>query len=258
MSSYLTFLTDNLVLNSDVSVLTGGENAQYPVKNIKHEHTTQTFRSTSNTSEILVDLKATESIDAFAMVGSTVDGVGVTTVTLYGSGTTDFSSSTPITVDISHEHNFGFKLFDAGSYRFWKLELTNTAGYCELSNIYLGSKTQLIENNLSIGTFRYEQADNASVSTNSYGQRFIDKLNTLTSLSGTIKSALSSEFELLNQIYTRHGETEPLWVIADPEGNLSSGSEYLFSGYFYFDRAFTWKSSGPNLYDVNINLGEAV
>lgn len=257
--SLITFLTDNRTLDASLSVLTGGENSQFPLSNIQHAHTTKVFRSTSNTSEILIDLKATQMIDAFAMVGSTTEGIGVTTVTIYGSATTDFTGSTPRVVTLSPEHNFGFKLFNAGnSFRFWKVKLTNTAGYCELSNIYLGSKTQLADNNLSRDTFLYKQEDQAKITSNLYGQRFIDKTNTLMSLSGVIKLCTVSEFETLNALYTAHGEAEPLWFLLDPDGCMATGSEFLFSGYFYFDKAFTWKSSGPSLYDVGINLGEAV
>ena len=256
--SKLTFLSDNLVLDSGLSVISGGENSQFPLINIQHPFTTKTFRSTSNTSEILVDLKITQSVDAFAIVGSSIEGLGVTTVTLYGSGTTDFTGATPITVDLSPEHNFGFKLFDAGgSFRFWKVELTNTAGFCELSNIYLGQKTQLLENTLSRDSFRYTQKDNANIRTNTYNQRFIDKKNTVVSLSGEIKFATSDEFDTLNGIYTTHGETEPVWFILDPDDCISTNSKFLFSGYFYITKAFNWRTSGPALFDVQIFLEEA-
>lgn len=256
--SYITFLTNNLALDADVSVLSGGENSQFPLSNIQHTHTTKVFRSTSNTSEILIDLHVTTLIDSFAMVGSTTEGIGVTTVTLYASATTDFSGSTPITIDISPDHNFGFKLFDAGgSYRFWKISMSATAGYCELSKIYLGPKTQLIDNTLSGPTFSYSRKDNSKISVNSYGQRFIDMGNTLDTLSGTVKYADSSEFDTLNNIYRDHGESTPLWFITDPDGTICTDSEFLFSGYFYITKSFDWKSSGPGVFDVNIVLGEA-
>ena len=254
----MIFLANNLVLDADLSVISGGENSQFPLSNIQHSHTTKVFRSTGNTSEILIDLHITHLVDSFALVGSTTDGIGTTGVTLYGSATDDFTSSTPINIDLSPEHNFGFKLFDAGgSFRFWKIVLTGTAGYCELSNIYLGAKTELEDNDISGPTFGYSQNDNSKISSNTYGQKFIDIGNTISTLSGTVKYANSTEFDILNNIYRDHGESAPLWFLTYPNGCFITDAEFIFSGYFYFSKAFDWKSSGPGFFDVTLNLTEA-
>ncbi len=256
--SKMTFLSNNYTDEADFSIISGGEEAQFPVENIQHPFTTKVFRSTSDVSEILIDLHITTSIDSFAVVGSTIDGIGFTTATLYGSPTVDFTASTPIEIDLSAEHNFGFKLFDVAVFRFWKLELTNTAGFCEVSNIYIGKKTEISDNAISVDSFSYSQNDNSNISKNEYGQKFIDVRNTIMSLGGTVKYANSSEFETLNDIHVYHGKHTPIWFILDPDGTMSNNSQYLFSGYFHFAKDFNWKSSGPRLFDITIELEEAV
>lgn len=251
------FLTNNLVLGSDLTVLEGGENAQYPLSNLKHTFTTKTFRSTSNTSSIQLDLKTSQPIDMFCIVGSALDGMGVTAVTIYGSATTDFSSSTPITVNLSQVHNFGFKQLTEVSHRFWKVELTHTGTYVELSNIYLG-KSSSFTNGFKVGALNYQQKDMNKSTSNDYGQVFSDVRPSQQILTGTIQYCNSEEFNYLDDLYKSHGTHSPLWLIADPSGCLADESEYLFSGYFYFDKSATWKNSAPSLFDITVTFAEVI
>ena len=122
----LTFMSDNRMLDADLSMVVGTENTQFPLTNIALDFTTKVFRSNETAVEILVDLKNTTLVDSFCMVGSSIDGIGIGDMSIQGSGSTDFSGATVIDIDINAAFNFGFKLFDAGgSFRFWKRTISH-------------------------------------------------------------------------------------------------------------------------------------
>lgn len=255
--SNLNFLSDNRLLEADLSMITGTVNAQYPLNNIKHDFTTKVFRSNEDVIEILIDLNSPTAIDAFAVVGSSVSGLGFGTMSLYGSITADFTGATEVSIDVSGNHNIGFKLWNsAGSFRYWKLVIDNTGGdYVEISNFYIGIKTELT-NGIDIGSFKYAELDNSRTVKNKYGQRFIDTFNKIKTLEGQVKYLNKTEFDTLNNLYIQNGKSIPIWLIVDPDGVMATDGEFLFSGYFYFDKDLKYSSSGPCLYDVNLNFSE--
>ncbi len=256
--SALTFLSDNRVMDATFSMLVGTENAQFPLTNMQNDFTTKVFRSNENAIEIQVDLQATNAIDSFAVVGSSTDGLGLGDITIYGSATTNFTGATAVPIDISAANNFGFKFFTpGGSYRYWKIVVNNSAGsYVEISNIYLGIKTQFANNGISTETFKYSEMDNSKIVKNRYGQKFIDTYNTIKSMSGTMKFVNAAEFESLNNIFTQHKKNTPIWVVLDPDGQMLTDSEYKFSGYFYFNSDLKWSLAAPTLYNVKLNFSE--
>lgn len=254
--SYVTFLTDNKILNANMTLSAGTENAQYPMTNIQHEFTTKVFRSNEGTVSIVFDLNEVSDIDMICLVGSSQDGMGFSTATIEGSATNVFTG-TPVNINISHIHNFAFKELDPQTYRYWKLTLVSSpGGYVEVSNIYLGKKTQLLNNNISQG-FSYANSTKSKVAKNAYSQRFIDIYNTVKTLRGSIKFVNAEEFEILSDIHNKHGENYPLWFMLDVKGDMQiADSEYIFSGYFYMDD-LDWKHVALSLFDVNISLEEA-
>lgn len=250
----LTFLSENFVNDATLSVITGATDAQFPADNIKDIRTTKVFRSSDNTVELQIDLLVTQAIDAFAIVGSSTDGLGFSSVTLYGSGSTDFSGSTPITVDLNAENNIGFKFFTEASFRFWKLEFTGTGSYTEVANIFLGKKDQFTENSLSLGSFRYLNRDTSIIRNNDFEQPFIDLRARNKELRGTMQHMNRSEFDLINEIQNRHGKSIPLWVFADPSGESATDGEFLFSMYCRFTIMRVISMSGFGLYNVSMTF----
>lgn len=253
----LTIMNDNLFLNASLSMIVGTENSQFPLTNMQHDFTTKTFRSNENSIEILVDLQSTIDVDSFAIVGSSVTGLGLTSLSIYGSATTDFTGATEIVVDLSSEHNFGFNLFSTQSFRYWKIEATSAGSYVEISNLFLGERTELTNNGLDMSSFTYATADNSNISSNRYGQRFIDSYNKIKEVSGTIRYANKAELDTLDDIWLQNGRSIPLWVMVDPDDCIITDGKYKMSGYFYFTKDVSFRSSGPSLFDLNIDLGEA-
>ena len=239
-------------------MVVGTENVQFPLTNIKNDFTTKVFRSNETTVEILIDLQATTTIDSFAIVGSSVDGIGFGDMSIQGSGSTDFSGSSVISIDVDSDFNFGFKLFTGVAFRYWKITVENTAGsYVELSNLYLGEKTQLLQNGFSLSSFAYSSTDNIDTKRNRYGQRFIDEYNRINSMSGSIEHATQAEFQEINDVYMQQGKTRPIFFILDPDGDTATDGEFLYSGFFYLDNDLSWSFSGPRLYNITVILSEA-
>ena len=330
MSSTIGFLTDNFTAgitdSTKYEVLSGAEDAQFPMTNLGKVFTTSVFRSTGTNVEIRIDMGAGRTIDTVSLVGHNVDGLGITSATIEFSPTTSFvgasitafadggsgqvivtsashnltngdsvtisgttnyngtftvSNKTTntfeitdswvsddatgswnkiITIDLSAEHNFGFKYFtEQASMRYAKLVLVGSS-YCEISNLYVGKRTELANNNIDTNSFSYSTIENFKSKSNNYGQIFIDKYNTVNTMSGTIKYVNLAEFEAIQNIYAEVGNTLPLWFILDNEGNLSTdgSSKYLFSGYFYLKGALSWTTVAPSLYDTTLALVEIV
>lgn len=255
--SKLTFLTNNLIGDANISLQTGSQNSQFPLDNIKIAFSSKVFRSTGSSCAILIDCLVPSPVDTFCVRGDVSEGaLGFDTCVLKGSATTDFSSSTPITIDLSEEHNFGFKQFTEVSYRYWLIELTGSA-FCELSNVYLGKKTEFLHNDINTQSFSFGDIDNVSIQKNKYGQKFINQYNFIQELSGNINLVTPSELAVLREIYLNHGRHIPIWFMLDPLGEMPvEDSEFLFSGFFYLEQDFQFKAVTVGLYTVNLVLTE--
>ena len=258
--SCLTFGSNNLATNSATtySIITGTENAQFPLSYISHPFTTKVFRSEGNTVEILIDTKTSTNKNMFAIAGSTIDGLGFTSISIYGSPSSDFTGSTEIVVDVNDTYNFGYKLFDDVSFRYFKLSLTGNGSYAEISNIFLGEQYGFSTNTFSIAGFEFFNKDNAKVSTNAYNQKFITRYNKIKSLNGSIDYINREEFDLLNYIYTEHGISTPIWFIYDQDDASAIDGQFVFSGYYYMTTTPTFKAIGGQLWNSSLSFEEAV
>ena len=249
------FLAGKLINNSNLTVISGTVNAQFPLDNIKHDFSTKVARSTTSSFSILIDILSVSAVDIIAIRGSQIDGIGFTAATIEGSATTVFSG-TPINIDISVEHNLAFKELSSSNLRYWKLSFTGTS-YVEISNIYIGQKVQMLDNNIGMG-FNYSVNTNSKVTKNLFGQRFIDEYGFSKKIIGDIKYANSTEFDQLNDIQLQYGENKPILFILDSNNDITiTNSKYLFSGIFYMSD-LNWKQVAPGLFDCQISLEESM
>lgn len=246
------FLTNNLLEQANLSVTTGTINNQFPLNNLKHDHTSEFCRINGNTAKIVLDLGSISEVDIFCITGDAVEnGLGFTGCELRGSATTDFSGSTAHTIILNQEYNFGFKSFTAESFRFWEITLTGDT-YVDISNVFLGNKTILTNNGFSSKNFNYFFKDNSKISKNEYNQKFVDKKNKCKYIRGSINTLVTTEFDKLFDIYNNHSTTKPLWFLLDPEGNMpDTDSEWKFSGYMRFSQEFLYKMVIPGIYDIS-------
>jgi len=252
------FGSNNLVDNATLSMLTGDENAQFPLTNIQLPITGKVFRADGATVEIQLDLGTMFSIDTFMLVGDSIEGLGVSNIELYGSTTSGVFDPTPLaTVDLSSDNNFGFKQFTEVNYRYWKLKLEGST-FCELSNIFIGKATSFATNAISLGSFKYLVKENMKESKNNYGTKFINKYNTQKTLSGDLKLLNSTEYNTIRTIYAYHRKSEPLWFITDPLDFLETDAKYIYSGFFYLNVDVDFKNTHSKLWSTTLSLTEVV
>jgi len=257
MSCGIIFLSENLNDTAVVSLTTGTENSQFPLSNLKIESCAKKFRSQENAVVIVFDLLQTRTLDAIALHGDTNGQLGMTNASFRSSLTLDFTSSTPTNIPLSAEQRMGYALFTPVSHRYVELTLTGTGSFVELSNIFIGEHINLINQNISISTFSYGFNDRSSMSENNYGQQFIDKRNMTKTLGGSIQYCIKSEQQVLDDMFSRHGKSLPIWLIMDSEGNSIEDGEFKLSIYGYFSERPNWSASGGQTYNTQIEINQA-
>jgi len=254
----ITFLSENL-FDEGISTLTlGTENAQFPLKNLKQETTSRRFRSQENNVTIVVDLQQTRTINAFAISGNQTGNLGITLCEIKTSLTTDFSSSTAISVPLSGLHGFGYVLFEEIDHRFVEITLTGNGSFVDFSNLFIGEYINLEMNSLSVGSFGYGHVDRSRTSQNKYGVKFIDKLNQQKELSGDIEFCTKEEQEILDDLYIYHGTFRPLWVIVDQFSDGMNQGQYKLTSYCYFGDSPDWSANGGRTYTSSLSFEEVI
>lgn len=257
MACGVVFLSDNYVDDSTMSLSTGTENAQFPLLNLKNEATAVKFRSLENTIVIVFDLLQTRTIDTVALHGDTNSNLGMTTASVKTSLTTDFSGATAIPISLSAEHIMGYEYITAVPHRYVELTLTGSGVYVELSNIFIGERIDIEQNNLSIDSFRYGYRDNSTTSNNKYDQLFIDKRNSTKFVGGTLQFCTKTEQSTLDEMFRRHQRSKSLWMIVDKEGSGMTDGEYKLTTYGYLQDVPLWSAAGGQHYTANIRVNQA-
>lgn len=258
MSCGINFLSENLAKSAVLTLTTGTENAQFPLENIKNDAAAVKFRSVENDVVIVFDLQQTRTIDAIALGGDTNGTLGLTTASVKTSLTTDFSASTAQNIPLSGDNLIGYLFFTSPvDHRYVELTLSGTGSFVEVSNIFIGERIELIYQNLSISSFNYGQSDKSDVRENDYGQKFINKRNKIKYLSGDINFATKAEQEVLDNMFTRHGKSEPLWMIVDKDGAAMNDGQFKLAVYGYLPDRPNWSASGGQTYNATVRVDQA-
>ena len=251
------FLANNLV--DQASIFTSSENSQFPASNIKHDFRTKVYRSTSNSDNIVFDLGSIEDVDHVAICDNWQDGFGVSSVTIEANGTDNWSSpafSTSMTLDT--EFGVSIKaLSSQQSYRFWRLVLTSTLGYCEISHVFIGKASSISTNGVSYG-WSYKNNDLKNQATSRYGQEFIDYKTTVKELTNlSFKVMNTSELDQVFDVYDNRGTIRPFYVKVGDDTNTIISNEDRFNGLFKLTSSPSVSNpSAFALYDVTLNVRE--
>lgn len=256
----LTFGVINYATSSEsaYSIITGTENAQFPLDNLKHPFTTKVFRSLGNTVSVLLDTKGSDIKNMFAVSGNYYGGMGFNAITIEGSASTVFDGSNIINVPFSDIYNFGFIKFPNSTFRYWKITITSSGTYTELSNIFLGEQIGLTTNTLAVSGFEYLNQDNASFSVNPFNQKFITSYNKIKRIKGSINYINREEFDTLKTVFDICGISIPVWFIYDESDATAINGRYIFSGYYYFTKSPSFQATGGQLWNSDIELEEVV
>lgn len=252
----ITFYCVNTLDEATITAST--ENAQFPKSNIQHDFRTKVFRSTSNSDQVTFDLGSTESIDALCAVDNWQDGFGFTAITIEGNAT-DVWTSPAFSQSFTFDTEFGVgieEFLTTQSYRFWRLDITSTLGYCELSNLYLGKKTEITTNGVDYN-WAYQKDDLKDVSTTRYGQEFIDDITTRKSLSRLSFSVMNiDEMDKIYEVYDRCRTVKPFFLKLGEDNSLLSNNDARFWGQYKMTREPRVTNTTVGFYNVTLNLEE--
>lgn len=251
------FLANNLV--DQASIFTSSENSQFPASNIKHDFRTKVYRSTSNSDNIVFDLGSIEDVDHVAICDNWQDGFGVSAVTIEANGTDNWTSpafSTSMTLDT--EFGVSIKaLSSQQSYRFWRLVLTSTLGYCEISHVFIGKASSVSTNGVSYG-WSYKNNDLKKQATSRYGQEFIDSIAQRKELMNlSFKVMNTTELDKIFEVYDNRRTVKPFYVKVGDDTDTIISNEDRFNGLYKLTAMPS--VSNPStfaLYDVTLSMRE--
>lgn len=215
------------------------------------------FRSTASSDSIVFDFIDINEIDSILVRSSFNQGWGHGDLTIKANAT-DSSWGAPAfttTLSVDTDWDIAFKTLAAPeSYRFWQVTGTG-ASYFELSNIFFGTK-YIPSTNITFN-WSVNPKDNSQVSSNRYGQRFIDELNTIDNYTMAIKTFDKDQVDNLNEFYDYCGTSKTFWMIMDIE-ELFSNSAELFAGQFYFTSRPGFTNPNFGRYDSSMKAIECI
>jgi hypothetical protein len=251
----IKFFSNNIAESAVITAST--VNAQYPASNIQHDFRTKVFRSTSNADNIVFDLGSIETIDTIAVVDNWKNGFGFSTFTIEANATDVWTSpafTTTLTVDTAH--GIGIKEFTEESYRYWRIVLTSTLGYCELANIFIGKATTITTNGVDYG-FSYKSKDLKKASKTRYGQEYIDDIGTQKEVNSlSFKVLNSTELDAIFEVYDDRRTVKPFFMkIGDGTNTIISNENRLNGFYKLKAEPSATITSGP-FWEITLSVRE--
>ena len=251
----IRFLSNNLIEGALITPST--ENLQFPATNIQHDFRTKVFRSTTNSDSVVFDIGSTEPVDYFGIVDNWQSGFGVSTITLEANSTDEWSSpafSLAVTFDTAF--GVGITSFAEQNYRFWRVVMTSTLGYCELANIFIGKAVNIDTNGISYN-WAYANKDNMKKATTRYGQEFIDDVNQRKELTGLkIRVMNTTELDSFFEVYDNRRTVSPMFIeFCDPSSTISNNNN-RFNGMYKFTSTPKTPNFSAGFWNTSFSLKE--
>ena len=251
MSNCFKIYNENLV--DQATIVASSNNALFPVSNLKDYRRSKVYRSTSNSDSIVLDFQETSLIDGIFIVPSKRDGFGVSTVTVQFN-TVDSWGAPPYSVSVpfSTTLNLGHVTFAKVAYRFARIVMTSTLGYCEISKMFIGAELGMTAS-INFGwTIKDEEL--SLKSKNRYGQIFTDVIARQKSLGFAFKNINKDDLNLLNLMLDRVGETKPFYIAI---GDNTMVEDYRrFSAPVILEDIPTITNSNFNRYNLSMSVKE--
>lgn len=255
----IKFYHFNLVDQPTTNISCSNENALFPLTNLADHRSTKVFRSTSSSTSVVFDFISAEEVDSIVLIPNLMTSWGFTgSITIEANSTNVWTSpafSTTLTpAEVDQEHLIAHKEWVAQEYRFWRIS-ASSAGYVELSKIFLGKKQTIGTRSISFN-WQYQDADNSIVTINRYGQRFIDIINR--------QKRFSFQFELLNKdeiddffsIYDVCGKYKPFFVRIGCDTMINNPNR--FAGHMFFEDMPVVTNTAWGRYNLEATLIEAI
>lgn len=246
-------LDRNLVDNANITAST--TNLLFPISNIKDTRRTKVFRSTTNSDNLVFDLQETQLIDTVMILADKKGGFGISSVTVEFNATSDFSTPAfSVVVPLSTKFGIGFVEFAQIGYRFARVVMTSTLGYCEVSKIYIGKKLGMTRGASFNWTIKDKEL--SLKQSNRYGQIFTDVIGRQKDLSFAISNFDKDDLDRINNLLDYHGESKPIWLIMGNE--LMINDNRRISGAYILDDIPTISNPYFNKYKLSMALKELV
>jgi hypothetical protein len=202
-----------------------------------------------------MDFGETSDVDSVVIVPDKRSGFGITSISLEFNATNEWSSPAATeSVTFSDVHGVGISEFtQTRSYRFCRLVLTSTLGYCELANIFIGKK-QALNRGISFG-WSYKDEDRSIKRFNRYGQQFTDVINRAKIINAQLSLLDKEQIDEFFDVYDRCGESKPFFIKIGCDTMINDYRR--FSGMVYFQDVPTITNGSFGRYSLSMSLREA-
>jgi hypothetical protein len=244
--------SNNLVDQATLTAST--ENASFPIENIKDYRRSKVFRSTTNSDNIVFDFNETSDVNAVFLIADKRNGFGFSTVTLQFNATKTWGAPAATeSVTFSTAHGVGFAEFTTRSYRFCRMVITSSLGYCEVSNIFLGVKNA-IEKSINFN-WNYRDLELVNQKSNRYGQLFSDIILRRKVINFALTNIDKDDLDAFLEAYDFCGESRPLFIRIGDSGMVNDYRR--FSGMFFFQDIPAISNPNFNKYSLSAVVIEA-
>lgn len=242
----------NLV--DQATVVASSENALFPALNLKDPRRSKVYRSTSNSDSLVLDFQESSEVNGIFIVADKRAGFGVATVTIEFNGTDSWGApAESVSVPFSTIHGIGYvELPTTISYRFARIVLTSSLGFCELSKVFIGKDIGLTR---SIGfgwTLKDEEL--SLKQKNRYGQTFVDVILRQKIIGFALKNMQKEDLALINIMLDRVGETKPFYIKLGEDNMVDDYRR--FSGPVYLEDIPTITNAHFNRYNLSMSVRE--
>lgn len=250
----IKFYSENLVESATITAST--ENALFPKSNLLDPRRTKVYRSTTNADNVVFDFQETSAIDSIFIVDNPFDGFGISTLTLKLNATNTWGSpGYTDTVLFSDIHGMGYKEFTTQNFRFAQVGLTSSLAYCELSNLFIGKKIDMLNDRSINYGWTYISKDNSKVQENRYGQRFADVINRQKQINISFSNLNKDHLDQIFELYDDKGITKPFYVRIGCDNMTNDLRRY--SGMVYLNSIPQITNRFFNNYSLSMTLEEA-
>lgn len=242
-------------LIDQATITCSSENALFPASNLKDPRLSKVYRSTSNSDSLVLDFQETSEINGIFVVASKRDGFGVSTVTIEFNATTNWASpAVTVSVPLSIKHGIGYVELDTTiAYRFARIVLTSSLGYCELSKVFIGKDIGLTRT-IGFG-WTIKDEDLSKKQKNRYGQTFVDLVLRQKVIGFALKNMQKEDLAIINEMLDRVGETGAFYIRLGDETMVDDYRR--FSGPVYLEDIPTITNSNFNRYNLSMSVREA-
>lgn len=215
------------------------------------------MRTNSNSDNLILDFQETSEIDSVFIVDNPRSGFGISTLTFDLNATANFA--TPAYSDsltFSPKFGNGWKEFTQKDYRFMRINMTSSLGFCELSKLFVGKKIELLNNKSINFGWTYQDKEISTKKENRYGQIFTDVISRQKQFNIAFSNLNKDQLDQIFEFYDTKGTTKPFFVrigCADMANNLER-----YAGMVYMTAIPVITNTRFNKYSLSMTLEEAM